>query len=161
MPADNSGGSERFYTALPVRLASFKTHRRVKRVNNRPFLQPTLVSLYRLKPRMRRKRPCGGDALGMLRRVARLVLRRRYRFGKMAVPNDPIGGTIGSAQFEQWRVHFGDMFGSGSALGPPAQSNVSEPNFLLMLSAGGMLLAVAAGRGRHRSRICVLADRVD
>src|SRR5262245_16490543 len=37
MPADNSGGSERFYTALPVRLASFKTQRRVKRVNNRPL----------------------------------------------------------------------------------------------------------------------------
>ena len=29
--------------------------------------------------------------------------------------NDPIGGTIGSAQYNQWRLHFGQTAGSGSS----------------------------------------------
>ena len=45
--------------------------------------------------------------------------------------NDPIGGTVGSAQFNQWRANFGRMAGSvGLSSGPAA---VPEPQSALLL----------------------------
>ena len=53
------------------------------------------------------------------------------------LPNDPIGGTIGAAQFNQWRAHFGQTGGSGS--GTIASDAVPEPAMLVLVffSAAG------------------------
>jgi len=51
-----------------------------------------------------------------------------------SLPNDPIGGMIGSAQFNQWRAHFGDMDGSGA--GVTTSPALPEPmTFHLVLAA--------------------------
>jgi hypothetical protein len=55
-----------------------------------------------------------------------------------ALPNDPIGGTIGPAQFDQWRAHFGKTAGSGSGVG--ANVSVPEPATLVMLLTGMLAL---------------------
>jgi hypothetical protein len=54
--------------------------------------------------------------------------------------NDPIGGTIGAAQFSQWRAHFGQTAGSGA--GALANAAVPEPATLLliMFAASGWCL---------------------
>jgi T5SS/PEP-CTERM-associated repeat protein len=54
--------------------------------------------------------------------------------------NDPIGGTIGMAQYNQWRAHFGQPQGSGSSVS--ASAAVPEPStlLLLMLAAAGWCL---------------------
>jgi hypothetical protein len=70
-----------------------------------------------------------------------------------ALPNDPIGGTIGAAQYDQWRAHFGQTAGAGLALGPSTDSAIPEPASILMLVAGIlMVLDLQAGRraGRYR-----------
>lgn len=60
--------------------------------------------------------------------------------------NDPTGGSIGTAQYDQWRTHFGQTDGSGSGGSAIANSAVPEPSTLLML-----VLAAAAVRS-SRSR---------
>lgn len=45
------------------------------------------------------------------------------------LPNDPLGGTIGASQYNQWRSHFGQTAGSGAALGAGA---VPEPGALVL-----------------------------
>jgi hypothetical protein len=47
------------------------------------------------------------------------------------LPNDSIGGTIGMAQFDQWRAHFGQPPGSGA--GAIANSAVLEPTTMVLL----------------------------
>jgi hypothetical protein len=57
--------------------------------------------------------------------------------------NDPIGGTIGAAQFNQWRTHFGQSAGSGAAITSAAlSSNVPEPATiaLVMFAAAAIYL---------------------
>jgi T5SS/PEP-CTERM-associated repeat protein len=55
------------------------------------------------------------------------------------LPNDPIGGTIGPAQFDQWRANFGATIGSGAA-----NHSVPEP-------AAIVLALMVFGAMRHRS----------
>ncbi len=59
------------------------------------------------------------------------------------LPNDPLGGTIGIAQYNQWKSHFGDSHAaSGSA-------RVPEPTSLALVVLG----AVASVRFRHAYKV--------
>ncbi len=52
-----------------------------------------------------------------------------------ALPNDPLGGTITQAQYDQWKAHFGESnLGSGS--GQLATGAVPEPTAGLLLVLG-------------------------
>jgi hypothetical protein len=57
------------------------------------------------------------------------------------LPNDPLGGTIGSAQYNQWRAHF------GMTLAAAASAALPEPQSLALL-----VIAVAAPQLRRRAR---------
>lgn len=59
-----------------------------------------------------------------------------------ALPNDSIGGTIGTSQYNEWRTHFGQTAGSGG--GVSANAAVPEPATLALLIMGTM--AMCAGR---------------
>jgi hypothetical protein len=65
-----------------------------------------------------------------------------------ALPNDPIGGTIGDQQYEQWKTNFGasDLGGSGS-LG----ANVPEPGGLVLLAVG-LMSSLVFGRRRFNAK---------
>jgi T5SS/PEP-CTERM-associated repeat protein len=54
-----------------------------------------------------------------------------------ALPNDSIGGTIGTPQYNEWRAHFGQTAGSGAGIS--ANAAVPEPTtlILLMFAAAG------------------------
>lgn len=52
------------------------------------------------------------------------------------LPNDPLGGTIGSAQYDQWVANFGNS-GAGSALGASA---VPEPAGVALWLVGALLV---------------------
>jgi hypothetical protein len=58
------------------------------------------------------------------------------------LPNDPIGGMIGQAHYDQWRAHFGQSAGSGS--GASANVTVPEPATCMML------IVTAAGVSTRR-----------
>ncbi len=64
------------------------------------------------------------------------------------LPNDPIGGTIGSAQFNQWRTHFNQTAAAGMIIG----SSVPEPTSALLLGAGAVCLATGRWLGKCRQR---------
>jgi hypothetical protein len=49
-----------------------------------------------------------------------------------ALPNDNIGGTIGTGQYNQWRAAFGSGGGVGNALG----TAVPEPTAVALLVLG-------------------------
>ena len=55
------------------------------------------------------------------------------------LPNDPVGGTIGTQQYNNWVANFGDTSGAGGGAGA-----VPEPSSLALVMLG--LLAVGAGR---------------
>ena len=57
-----------------------------------------------------------------------------------ALPNDPIGGTIATAQYDQWRRHFGQTAVIGTGAG--ANAAVPEPAtlVLLMFATAGWLM---------------------
>jgi hypothetical protein len=57
-----------------------------------------------------------------------------------ALPNDSIGGTIGPAQFNEWRSHFGQTSGSGSGTIAADGAAVPEPTAPLLLIAAVMCL---------------------
>ena len=67
-----------------------------------------------------------------------IVWRKNVNTGNV-LANDPIGGTIGQAQYDQWRAHFGQTAGSGS--GADANATVPEPATMVMLivTAAGAL----------------------
>ena len=51
-----------------------------------------------------------------------------------ALPNDLIGGTIGTAQYSQWRANFGTTSpGAGSGSGFSVNAPVPEPSTLILL----------------------------
>ena len=54
------------------------------------------------------------------------------------LPNDPIGGTIGDAQFNQWRSNFGQSAGSG-AIASAAVPEPATPVLLILATAGWCL----------------------
>jgi len=60
------------------------------------------------------------------------------------LPNDPIGGTIGSDQYDQWKTNFGQTPGSASVAG---QSAVPEPATVTLF-----LIAIVGGAWTARSR---------
>jgi len=64
--------------------------------------------------------------------------------------NDPIGGAIGQAQFDQWRAHFGQTAGSGAIAN--ASVAVPEPATLLLISLAAfcVLLNRPIRTVRHR-----------
>jgi autotransporter-associated beta strand protein len=71
--------------------------------------------------------------------------------------NDPLGGTIGDAQYEQWRDNFGNTSGGGSAIPhsgfrTPHSTAVPEPaSALCIIAAMGALIAL---RVKLRARAC-------
>jgi hypothetical protein len=52
------------------------------------------------------------------------------------LPNDAIGGTIGAAQYNQWRAHFGQT--AGGAGGPLPASSVPEPISATLFALGAV-----------------------
>jgi hypothetical protein len=65
--------------------------------------------------------------------------------------NDPIGGTIGQGQYDQWRAHFGETAVSGSA--SSSNATVPEPEIALLVFMGA---AVASWR---RTRSCLFVTQ--
>ena len=63
------------------------------------------------------------------------VVWRKSNGTTTSLPNDPVGGTIGQAQYDNWRAHFGQTAGSG--VGAIANADVPEPSTLLLLMLGG------------------------
>jgi hypothetical protein len=55
-----------------------------------------------------------------------------------ALHNDSIGGTIGPAQYNEWRAHFGQTSGSGALANGSAA--VPEPAVPALLTAGAICL---------------------
>ncbi len=81
--------------------------------------------------------------------AADYLLWRRYQNTTHVLANDPIGGTIGPAQYTQWRAHFGQSAGSGTGLTSSLlSSNVPEPAALSL-----MILAAAIYLPRRRRAI--------
>jgi hypothetical protein len=74
--------------------------------------------------------------------AADYVVWRRNVGTSSVMPNDPIGGTIGPAQYDQWRARFGQTAGSGS--GDITNAAVPEPGSLMLLIVG--LLTVRSPR---------------
>lgn len=62
-----------------------------------------------------------------------------------ALLNDPIGGTIGSAHYDQWKTNFGDVLETGGT-GSIASNAVPEPAAALLTVLG---LAIASGYRRR------------
>jgi hypothetical protein len=58
-----------------------------------------------------------------------------------ALPNDSIGGTIGTSQYNEWRSHFGQTAGSGE--GMSANAAVPEPTTFALLIMGIMSMSAA------------------
>jgi hypothetical protein len=72
--------------------------------------------------------------------AADYVVWRKNNGTTNTLTNDPFGGTIGQAQYNNWRAHFGQTAGSGSGINTNAA--VPEPTtlVLLMLAAAGWCL---------------------
>jgi hypothetical protein len=62
------------------------------------------------------------------------VVWRRAEGTVNALPNDPIGGMIGTAQYDPWRSQFGQPAGSGS--GAIANAAVPEPGSAVLICVG-------------------------
>ena len=63
------------------------------------------------------------------------VVWRNNEGSRNGLPNDPLGGEIGAAQYSQWVANFGASVGSGAVL-PSAQvvsTSVPEPATMLLL----------------------------
>ncbi len=73
------------------------------------------------------------------------VLYRKYAGTTHVLPNDPTGGTVGSAQYNTWRSHFGQPPGSGAGVSSAA---VPEPSAAGI--AAFVCLVALATRGTAR-----------
>ena len=65
--------------------------------------------------------------------AADYVVFRKHEGTTMALPNDPIGGTIGPAQYAQWTAHFGQSAGSGGSVSTAASLAVPEPASVILV----------------------------
>jgi hypothetical protein len=74
------------------------------------------------------------------------VVFRKYFNTNHVLPNDAIGGTIGSAQYTQWRSNFGKPSGSGTSI-----TSIPEPSALLLLLVGIVATSVRRGKQPHVS----------
>lgn len=74
--------------------------------------------------------------------AADYVTWRKAQGTTTVLPNDPVGGTIGTAQYNNWRANFGNPPGAGSSLGG---GSVPEPASAVLLVIG---LAVFCPRRR-------------
>jgi hypothetical protein len=86
--------------------------------------------------------------------AADYVVWRKNDGSTNTLPNDLIGGTIGTAQYNQWRTHFGQTTGSGS--GARANAAVPEPATLVLL-----LVATAGALIRRRPTVPQASKLVD
>jgi hypothetical protein len=64
--------------------------------------------------------------------------------GRIVLTNDLIGGTIGAAQYDQWRSHFGQPPGVGS--GTSTNAAVPEPKTLVLLMCAAVGWCLCRGR---------------
>jgi hypothetical protein len=78
--------------------------------------------------------------------AADYVVWRKNEGTTNTLPNDSIGGTIGTGQYNQWRSHFGQTSGSGA--GAIANAAVPEPGnaVLMMLGICGFGLVKVRGQ---------------
>jgi hypothetical protein len=81
------------------------------------------------------------------------VVWRNNQGSTNVLANDPIGGTIGVAQYNQWRTHLGQTAGSGSATSRNAI--VPEPASALLLLIG--MLAMCSRRPAKKSSKLICA----
>ncbi len=79
--------------------------------------------------------------------AADFVVWRKNDGTSTSLANDPLGGTIGQGQYDNWRVHFGEALGSG--VGGNSNISVPEPATLALL-----ILAVAARCFQLRRATC-------
>jgi hypothetical protein len=86
--------------------------------------------------------------------AADYVVWRKNQGTTNPLPNDPIGGTIGSAQYDQWRSHFGQTAGSGA--GVSTNATVPEPAMLVMLIMAA--LGVSTRRRWYGQRVSKLIN---
>jgi hypothetical protein len=71
------------------------------------------------------------------------------------LPNDPIGGTIGTAQYNQWRAHFGQSAGSGSSMGATGSASaIPEPSTVTLLLLTALSIWTRHQNQRSSQRSC-------
>jgi hypothetical protein len=73
--------------------------------------------------------------------AADYVVWRKYEGTMTTLPNDPHGGTIGAAQYNEWAANFGETAPGGGSLGA-----VPEPATGLLAFVAVCLAAFARGR---------------
>jgi fibronectin-binding autotransporter adhesin len=76
--------------------------------------------------------------------AADFVVWRKNQGTTNVLANDPIGGTIGTAQYDQWRSHFGQPSGSGA--GATMNATIPEPSTLVLLMFTGAGWCLRQGR---------------
>jgi hypothetical protein len=88
--------------------------------------------------------------------AADYVLWRKNAGTGNALPNNLIGGTIGMAQYNQWRANFGNTgAGAGSGTGATTSTEVPETATLLPM----VLVAAIMNSYRHRANRLLLGFR--
>jgi T5SS/PEP-CTERM-associated repeat protein len=71
--------------------------------------------------------------------AADYVVWRKNEGTTNTLPNDPIGGIIGPAQFDQWRANFGQTAGGGSNVHSLREGSVPEPAGLVLIMVGSIM----------------------
>jgi hypothetical protein len=68
--------------------------------------------------------------------AADYVVWRKHSGTSTTLPNDEIGGMIGTPQYDQWRMNFGPPAGAGATVSATTTSTVPEPATLLLFVVG-------------------------